>query len=55
MIVDYQFLAPPKPTLYADQNCRKRIRGTPFETQLQEAGMLCWAEVPEASHGVGPP
>lgn len=53
VIVDYQFLALSNPSLYADYNCRERIRGTPFEAQLQQAGRLCWAEVPETSRGVG--
>ncbi len=53
LIVDYQYLAQSNPSLYADYNCRDRIRGTPFEAQLQQAGQLCWAEVPEETRGIG--
>jgi hypothetical protein len=53
LIVDYQYLAQSNPSLYADYNCRGPIRGTPFEAQLKQAGRLCWAEVPEATRGIG--
>jgi hypothetical protein len=39
--VAYQFLSEANPALYADYNCRERIRGTPFEAQLRQAGQLC--------------
>lgn len=45
--IDYQYMSHANPALYADYNCRKRIRGTPLEAQLRQAGQLCWQEVPE--------
>lgn len=53
VIVDYQYMASSNPALHADYNCRERIRGTPFETQLQEAGRLSWAEVPLEARSPG--
>lgn len=53
VIVDYQFMAESNPALMADYNCREHIRGTPFEAQLQQAGHICWEEVPEDKRGIG--
>jgi hypothetical protein len=45
--IDYQYMAQSNPALYADYNCRQRITGTAFESQLRQAGQLCWSAVPE--------
>jgi hypothetical protein len=53
MRVAYQFLSEANPALYADYNCRGRIRGTALEAQLSQAGQLCWNEVPAAQREGG--
>ncbi len=43
----YQYMDEANPALYADYNCMSRIQGTALETQLRQAGQLCWQEVPQ--------